>query len=1061
MLNFSILFQALLICAVLYLFFLVIRKLKERVDILVKSGSGNVLSDLAFLKMNKDEGAGFDVRLTADNKKSIGNLVIKDEKCWVYVPKGTESYSSDSNGYRKIGYVNPEGYIFLSRKGSEPERIGYLARPSKPSEPSIKGERSWKNLWWKSRLNVYFGDPEAWSDSTTITPSVVVDSKQSKLSSVTVEAGGKEENGKMELSFAAVPPERNIVGDNEQVEEEKGGSYLEGKEANDEETQNIGIENNAEEVASVVNDDNSDSGEMGEPEVVVEGGKGISEETKHESEENQFVTEDDEANVLKGGTDFKDVQEDEITEAINKEPDEIGPAAKGEQSDIKHNDEGVTYEKVSDVGYQITEQEAAYLQQVKEKYPDILSQIRQEMVKVEGGSFIMGVSDSDNINTEGLSESNEGPAHKVTLDSFCIGRYPVTQKIWTAIMGYNNSIQLSDDFPVAPVDWNESMLFVNRLNALTGLKFSLPTEAQWEFAARGGNLSNGYVYSGSNIKGHVAWDNQYSPVGKKKPNELGIYDMSGLVREWCIDWYATRYPSEEQYNPMGPAMPEDPLERKRVIRSPYGNETVTNRKGELPDNPKHFMSYGLRLVCEPDKSLGKRVKPVLVGQSVKSGFLGGSPESCPVTDEARGGAYVLFYSQYGKNTYSEFVGRSPYSWTDTALLSSLVFSIAFLILYFFNTAVLQMPLLGNDLKAIVTLTTFYFVIWAAVRAIKIEAVENGHSFQPLLDLMNKSVGHRNFDMIAMILGYLCTVWTYFFYDADFMPLIFAISLGLTINRTNRRAADPWVVVDPLKSEDKTIELDIDGDNPEKRIPAPDYKNGVTRHYNWKLDSFEGKEIKAHLSMMFDPSDVSNIRLKNPFYLEKPNLDLGDYKNYLKKMRRDLKKDDKNLYHTKYALQEIKRISTRYELSEIDTLQFILDFIQESIKYQLDNECRELAMPTEYIRYPDEILYDQQGDCDCKAFLAMVMYYQLGYDVIFLISRQIGHAALAVAVKDSVAEQYLSQSSLEDVTVEINGTKYYFCETTTDGFRFGDIQNGLSVDQFETRIEWKHTNDEED
>ena len=176
---------------------------------------------------------------------------------------------------------------------------------------------------------------------------------------------------------------------------------------------------------------------------------------------------------------------------------------------------------------------------------------------------------------------------------------------------------------------------------------------------------------------------------------------------------------------------------------------------------------------------------------------------------------------------------------------------------------------------------------------------------------------------------------------------------------------------------------------------------------------------------------------------------------------ELLSNEDSLLHSKYILQEIKKITQKNELNEIDTLQFVLDFIQESIAYELDSESRELAMPKEYIRYPDEILFDQKGDCDCKAFLAMVFYYLMGYDVIMLLSRELGHSAVAVSVKGNDTLGYLASDRLDDVTIEINGRKYYYCETTTDGFLIGDINDGINVDKFETRIEWVHTEDEED
>ena len=170
-----------------------------------------------------------------------------------------------------------------------------------------------------------------------------------------------------------------------------------------------------------------------------------------------------------------------------------------------------------------------------------------EMVFVEGGTFLMGVTVSD----------------------FYISKYEITQGQWEAIMG--TSIRQQRDkanpfhpicgegsnYPMYYVSWNEVQEFISRLNSLTGKQYRLPTEAEWEYAARGGNKSKGYKYSGSNVIEQVAWykiSDNYDlahPVGSKQPNELGIYDMSGNVWEWCCDWYGT-YGSDSQTNPVGP-----------------------------------------------------------------------------------------------------------------------------------------------------------------------------------------------------------------------------------------------------------------------------------------------------------------------------------------------------------------------------------------------------------------------------------------------------------------------------------------------------------------------------
>ena len=175
-----------------------------------------------------------------------------------------------------------------------------------------------------------------------------------------------------------------------------------------------------------------------------------------------------------------------------------------------------------------------------------------EMVRVEGGTFRMGATSEQGSDAGG----DEKPVHSVTLSGYCIGKTEVTQVLWKAVMGSNPSSFKGDNLPVECVSWDDCQEFIRKLNSMTGQNFRLPTEAEWEFACRGGNNSRGYKYSGSNNLGSVAWYDGNSgdkthPVGTKAPNELGIYDMSGNVWEWCADWYGD-YSSGAQTNPTGP-----------------------------------------------------------------------------------------------------------------------------------------------------------------------------------------------------------------------------------------------------------------------------------------------------------------------------------------------------------------------------------------------------------------------------------------------------------------------------------------------------------------------------
>lgn len=170
---------------------------------------------------------------------------------------------------------------------------------------------------------------------------------------------------------------------------------------------------------------------------------------------------------------------------------------------------------------------------------------------VEGGDFIMGASQSRGDDCE----SDELPGHKVLIQSFYMGQFEVTQELWEEIMGDNPSLFNGENLPVENVSWDNCQTFIKRLNERTGAKFRLPTEAEWEYAARGGKKSKGYKYSGGNDLSAVAWYKSNSSgtthaVGQKTANELGLYDMSGNVWEWCQDWYG-KYNSLVKLNPEG------------------------------------------------------------------------------------------------------------------------------------------------------------------------------------------------------------------------------------------------------------------------------------------------------------------------------------------------------------------------------------------------------------------------------------------------------------------------------------------------------------------------------
>ncbi|MDE6112253.1 MAG: formylglycine-generating enzyme family protein, partial [Bacteroidales bacterium] len=258
---------------------------------------------------------------------------------------------------------------------------------------------------------------------------------------------------------------------------------------------------------------------------------------------------------------------------------------------------------------------------VGEGYEETAFGMKLRMVAVEGGTFSMGATSEQGDD----AGSDEKPVHSVTLDGFYIGAFEVTQSQWAAVMGttieqqrekaseyWGEDVPLygeGDKYPMYYVSWEEAQSFCEKLSQKTGKTYRLPTESEWEYAARGGNKSDGTKYAGSNTIGDVAWFGYYDdgttgndnntthPVGQKKPNGLGIYDMSGNVWEWCSDWYdSDYYSSSPSVNPQGPSSGS-----YRVLRGGgwYGSAQycrVSFRDYDTPGNRRY--NVGFRVVCE-------------------------------------------------------------------------------------------------------------------------------------------------------------------------------------------------------------------------------------------------------------------------------------------------------------------------------------------------------------------------------------------------------------------------------------------------------------------------------
>lgn len=235
--------------------------------------------------------------------------------------------------------------------------------------------------------------------------------------------------------------------------------------------------------------------------------------------------------------------------------------------------------------------------------------INMKMVWVEGGDFMMGCTSE-----QGNCDDDEQNVRRVTVDGYWIGMLEVTQAQWEKVMGTSIYQQknkansqwsvygVGPDYPMYYVSWDEAMEFCRLLSQKTGKTYTLPTEAQWEYAARGGNKADGTKYAGSNMIDAVAWytdnsGNSTHPVGTKRGNALGIYDMSGNVWEWCKDWYSNSYVSYDTNNPTGPSSGSFRVSRGGSWDCGASYCRVSNRSGSTPDH--RGSTLGFRVVLVP------------------------------------------------------------------------------------------------------------------------------------------------------------------------------------------------------------------------------------------------------------------------------------------------------------------------------------------------------------------------------------------------------------------------------------------------------------------------------
>lgn len=412
--------------------------------------------------------------------------------------------------------------------------------------------------------------------------------------------------------------------------------------------------------------------------------------------------------------------------------------------------------------------------------------------------------------------------------------------------------------------------------------------------------------------------------------------------------------------------------------------------------------------------------------------------------EARAAAYALLSQKFPRRNYSEYYKDKPYGWLDTALLTTFVFSVVYVILYIVNTAIMRMPLLGSDFWAVSILIAFYYILWILVRFIKIDCIENSNSFQPKLDLFNKNLGLNFVNWSIIFMGLVAMYFTFVYYDYDFIPLIWAIVSGVGFNMMLKSANTKWKISTTFNEKDEfDDDLETEVKNPE---------GDIAKTYEWVIDKkYSSLNIRGTLTLYFYANEIKDITHSNPFFAQRK--DRRD-EDYILDMFHFLKDHKSFLARTRYIVSVIDKIVEKHGLTPIDRLQFALDFVQEpNIQFIENKNDQNINFYDDYIRYPDETLYYKCGDSNSKSLLAAMIFHVMGFNVLYMISRKHQHAAIGIQINNSDLQNgwYGNAEKLKNSIIEDNGKKFLICETTGDNFALGSTLEDIDIDDFDRKI----------
>jgi hypothetical protein len=424
-----------------------------------------------------------------------------------------------------------------------------------------------------------------------------------------------------------------------------------------------------------------------------------------------------------------------------------------------------------------------------------------------------------------------------------------------------------------------------------------------------------------------------------------------------------------------------------------------------------------------------------------------------LSPESRACAFALFFNKYNKNNYSEYYKEKPYGWSDTALLSSFVYSLIYLLCYVLITYVWKKTFVGDNDILVYEFVAFYFLLWAMVRQLKIYSIESLDTIQPKIDLFNKTLGHKWFDITIIILGLIALSFTSNYYQKlDWVPLTVAILVGVIVNMFCKSAHTPWVIRNTFIDNEEFDEDEYE----EPTNPEGD----IARSYDWDLDSnISENKLHGNLTLYFTAMTITDLRQLNPFY---DQLKEKSDKEYIIEMFHYMKEHKSLLSRLRYVAYYIEKMCDQHSLHILDRIQFVLDFVQEpNIKFCMNRDSEAVNRYEDYIRFPDETLYDKEGDSNSKALLAAMLFHLMKHNIIYLHSRTQQHAAIGVEVKPHWLQKLGPKQMTDEMTLEFNGKRYIFCETTGDRFKVIEVMEGMKLEDFEERVELSVIEDDVD